>query len=474
MTDTSSLIQNQIAVSNDVLYNLKPSAVRSSSYRCSIPTSNATTFVGGSTAILMVPCGRSNSYLDTTMSYLRFTVKNNDATAGNGFYTDGTGACFINRIDIFNSGALLESIQSYNQIFNYLVDFQILPSARQGLSAMYGTNRDINTIATGNNLRKGCPLWVTAAGVGQSMTFCIPLLSGVIGSLVDKMIPLHALVDDIRVEITFELNNTAVCYSAAANATTWTVTSMELELQILQLSDEGQQMVTSVTPFSDPVFIHGTSFRHYVSTVPASAGQISCLIPARFASLKAIQILPRRSNEIIGVNSYSLSSRVNFNAAQYWFRCGSAIIPSKYVQLISTTGNTAGYAEGYAEILKSFHSLNSTGLSSGITQDLFCVNDVSDLTIGGGLNNTIAGVIGLQGALNLTVNSHMNAFAIAQEFESFAQRSDILISGMNTLSQQIFFEANINTAPLSIYTLDIFAQYDHILIIQNGLLSVKF
>ena len=51
MTDSSSLIQNVTAVSNDCLFNLKPSSVRARSYRASIPTSNKSSFVGGDVMI---------------------------------------------------------------------------------------------------------------------------------------------------------------------------------------------------------------------------------------------------------------------------------------------------------------------------------------------------------------------------------------------------------------------------------------
>ncbi len=72
---------------------------------------------------------------------------------------------------------------------------------------------------------------------------------------------------------------------------------------------------------------------------------------------------------------------------------------------------------------------------------------------------------------------YKNGFVIAQELESFAQRSDVMLAGMNTLSSQVFFECNIgNTTgagPTAAYTLDFYAWYDHILVLENGLLSVK-
>jgi hypothetical protein len=45
---------------------------------------------------------------------------------------------------------------------------------------------------------------------------------------------------------------------------------------------------------------------------------------------------------------------------------------------------------------------------------------------------------------------------------------------MNTLSSQVFFEAQINTAPAAIYSLDFFAWYDHIMVIDQGIISIKY
>ena len=76
---------------------------------------------------------------------------------------------------------------------------------------------------------------------------------------------------------------------------------------------------------------------------------------------------------------------------------------------------------------------------------------------------------------NVEANSYKNGFAIAQELESFAQRSDVLLSGMNTLSSQVFFETQIGaTAPTSAYTLDFYAWYDHIMVIDQGIISIKY
>ena len=61
MTDSSALLPNQVGVSNDCLFNLKPSSVRARSYRASVPSSNKSSFVGGDVGIFYIPGGRRNT-----------------------------------------------------------------------------------------------------------------------------------------------------------------------------------------------------------------------------------------------------------------------------------------------------------------------------------------------------------------------------------------------------------------------------
>jgi len=125
MTDSSSMLQNQTAVTSDCLFNLKPSASRCRSYRASLAPINGSTFAPGNQIIFMIPGGRRGTYFDNTQSYLKLTIQNNDITAGKTMILDRCGSCFINRLDVFgNDGSvLLETIQNYNVLYNYLLDF---------------------------------------------------------------------------------------------------------------------------------------------------------------------------------------------------------------------------------------------------------------------------------------------------------------------------------------------------------------
>ena len=343
MSDASTLLlPNQIAVSSDCLYNLKPSSVRARSYRASIPSSNKATFSPGDTVIAYIPGGRKNTYLDPAQSYIRFTVRSRETTTTNFFNIDNLASCFINRLDTYHSGNLIDSIQQYNVLMSYLKDAQLNIAESYGLSNIYGTSNS----ATMSDQRKGMAIYGTASGT-QQLTFCLPLL-GNFGLGADKMIPIGQLYDDIRLELTLEQNNIAVAYSNTGAPTQgWVVQDFQLQLQIIELSDEGQSMVESVTPFNQPVYLHGTSWRHYSSTMATgTSGVYSTLVPARFASLKQLCVLPRRSVEVNDWKAYSISARVNPCFASYWWRVGAYLIPQRFVSL-QNTSNTGSCAEGF-------------------------------------------------------------------------------------------------------------------------------
>lgn len=442
MTDSASLVPNQMGIPSDCQYNLKASSVRCRSYRASIPSSNKSVFSPLDTVVCYIPGGRRNQYLDTANTYIRYTIKNNDPAQA--MFLDNSAACVINRLDVFNAGNNLESIQAYNMLMNHYLDFNYTTAQKAGLSAMYGTS------TTGT--RQGISL-----AFGTSYTACMPILSATVGLGADKYLPIGRLADDIRLEFQLEAATTAVV--AASQTVSYTITSWEIEAAYIELSDEAEEMVRSVAPISQPVYLHGTSWRHYTSSLPAAQSAFSALVPARFASLKTLMVHPRPNSNLNAITNYSLSSRSNPQIQSYWFRIGSQLIPSKFI-VLENANTTGGYAEGFAEIQKSFHSLASGGNCAGLS---FTEYNVRDTVAAAPVNGITSGV-----------GSYANGFAIAQELEGFSNRSDLIICGLNCLSSQVYFEFNSGTGGTA-QTLDFFAAFDTILVLDNsGLLSARF
>ena len=274
---------------------------------------------------------------------------------------------------------------------------------------MLGCHPDIGT-----DYRKGMVLAAYTATSASTITLCIPILSGSIGLSLDKLLPIGQLSDDIRIEITLESNTLAFCASTttALISNAWSIISAELELNIIELSDEGMGIINSMTPFNQPVYLHGNSWRHYASTLAAStSGNYSTLVPARFASLKSICVLPRRSTEMGQQHAYCLASRINPGIQNYFFRIGSYILPNKSVTL-QNTSSTYGYAEAFAELQRAFHSLNHNEFAGQIPFKLYHVADTADSTVAS--TGVVAGYT--------TTNSNKNGFAIALELDLWNQR----------------------------------------------------
>jgi hypothetical protein len=141
------------------------------------------------------------------------------------------------------------------------------------------------------------------------------------------------------------------------------------------------------------------------------------------------------------------------------------------------------------EIMKSFHSLSSPSYSAGLNSEYYNTGDSADVTGAGAYltYNTTTGAqvttasFGCVKAPYANSYSYQNGFALALELESFAGRTDAIISGMNTLSTNCFFEGSLsstingtNVQTSVNYTLDFFANFDIIFVLRDGLLTCKY
>jgi hypothetical protein len=147
------------------------------------------------------------------------------------------------------------------------------------------------------------------------------------------------------------------------------------------------------------------------------------------------------------------------------------IIPSKPVYLINGSLVGSG-AEGYAELLKSFHALSTTIGNSAIPYNQY--NVCATATQGWALAYVP------NSKVQSTIDTYGNAFAIGQELESFSNRTDTILSGISTLNTQCFFTGTIQSGQTAggtnsyNYNVHFFANYDMILVIQDGVMSAKF
>ena len=492
MSDPSQInLPIHTALTSDMMLGLKPSAPKSRSYRLSVPPVNGSTFIGGQQVIFECPTGRRNTWCDQSQSFLKFSVQCTTTTASpqsstgsSGVYLDNTAYSFLQRLDVYNSSNLLETINEYGQLANFLIDTSLTQSDKAGLSAMIGTNPYTTVITTGaayaNNTvlntvqvagdRSGLNIATTTSfTTAIPYTFSLPILSGVVGVNASKMLPVGKLSSPIRLEFYLANNDDAIYYGTAGAGAKWQLVNVELCLCYVEIQDDSFNLGNDID------YISTTTFRQASTTLPYNtSGEYTSLLPFRAASITALYGRFRPyATAVQGANAtaqYRKGTSISPNFSSIYFRVGSSVYPNKPIYLLSSSTGTG--SEAMAELFKSFHALSSSIGNSSINYQNY--NVAATATLG------FAAIAAP--ATQVTANNSNNAFAIGLECQSFSNRNDTILSGISTLNSQIYFTANIYTGLVAgdstlqlNYTCDFFSQMDMILVIdENGVMSAKF
>jgi hypothetical protein len=489
--------------------------VNGRTYRVSIPSSNGTTFTAGQTMIFNIVCNKRNSFIDPAGSYIRYTVKSNNSATGvtvtnaafapviqagtanatstsaslanlpsaysAGLFLDHNAYAPFNTTTLYSGSNMLEYINNCNILYSYILDtnFSYANALSNSLNyGMYFAENSPLDIRKGTLLSNIIPTTAlaTASASGTALiqeqnTFSLPLLSGILGmGSSGKLIPAYKIQDILRLEILLETQaNAFVQLGTTTGSFSYSIINAELELQYIELEQEGMNLVESTTPAGSPTFIVGTSWRHYTQTIPSgSSGIFSCLVPSKLASLKNLIILPRPASVTSTANAptaYTLSSRVNPNWDYVVLKVSGTQVPQKPIYL-QNANSTGGYSESLIEIFKTVGSLIGTDKAG-----LLFTNNYNVCAVDGQLAGTIpaTGVFPLRTGLD----SYKNAFAVAVDMELYNSK-DTSIQGLNCLGESMYFEANIGTQTTEQYTIDFFSCFDNLFIIdQSGYVSSR-
>jgi hypothetical protein len=379
-------------------------------------------------------------------------------------FTDNGGWSILQKIDVFMGSALLESISGANILMSAITDAVFDPAAKVGMSGVWGGSSTLTAP------RQGTSIVSTASLVGQ-VTCCIPLPTAILGQGLDKYLSLDN-ADDFRLELSFEIESAGLKGASATAptllsgySTSWQVVNPEYVATIVELDQSGQQLVNSISPPSQERIIHGTSYRNYISSVPASSsGAYSTLIPARFCSLNSIITTVRSTAHVSAIDKYSTSTRHNiFDNVVY--RIGGSNVPSRPIVNVNSS-NVGGYAEQLAETLKAFGPFTTPMAGSCLTKASF---------------NKALEASAQNGGVTAADGSDADSFLMSIDLNSFSGKSDILLSGLNSLSTNIFLDASItavsgsyNSGVFDSHILSFHAQHDILFIVKDGLYTCRF
>lgn len=349
--------------------------------------SNSLTYASGSQARLDIP-SLKNTFIDVGSSYLRFTLTvANDANGGADTWLDHSAHSLVSGLQVYSAGqsVLLENMNAYyNVLACALTDLLASPSTTcSALSIFAGTSSDTS------NTRNG---YKFTGLTSTSVTFCIPLVSGVLGVLMDRHVPASGYT------VMLNWETAANAFYAASGAVTYSLSNVEYVASLIECPDDVYNMIVASSGSPD-LSIPTTQYRVSTYVSPANQLQDSILLSnARFSFLKNILACPRSTAKINAQAQRSISTREKLALSSYIFRVGSQLVP---VKAVTDTPSMA------SQVYKSYHAFGPSTQQSLIS----------------GANYT------------------GSAFLLGEDFENGAtRRSSMMLAGTNTLGTNVYLD----------------------------------
>ena len=445
-------------IPNNLKYQSKVESAPSRRYRTNIQPQNgqgikSSGYGPNSTITINIPT-RNNTALIPSETVLKFSGAFTPSAAAVVGALDSCGHHgWIQRLRIFHGSNLLEDIDNYSQLAKILYDYQMPNDSIAGrFSITSGTNADFSgpastaTGITAKALNRGAN--IGAGSTEKTFNASINLIS-LVGALAGgKYLPLWEMTSaPLRLEMVLADNiNKVMCFDAGT-PTTFNIYNVELIGEFLELPDSAIAAIKAGS--SNPmqmVFSDWKSFTNSATLTQNVATQVSMPIPAKYSSLKSIVV---NSRVTLGeATKYPLSSGT-MGLQNYTFRVGSEVLPSS----APTTSD-----QFFTEASKCFGSIADINYQPSIDKDSYEV--VSAETI-----NDL-----------LTYNTkNSGSFLVGIDLESY-QNTDksSIFAGMNTNTSDIFYQPTHNYSANAQCYYTAFANFDSVLVCENGVAYVRF
>jgi len=422
--------------------------------------------------IFDLPCGSSPStFLDNRFTTLNFTATyavGAVASAGviTSAYLRSNANSFFDRMYITSqNGQILEDITEYGLVNDLLINFQMNNSVRDGTAMQFGFDDSTANTSQGHAISTFNGR-VAAASNTCTFSYSVPILSGLIGALSDKMLNLGRTS---KLQLIFQtssvfpatiINDTAT--SLAASSIKVTLTNFSITCEYIDIGGSALKMLDQ-TLVNNQAYIHGVSYRVTSNTIPAgTSGNLSLLAGIRNSSVKSlfVKYVDNLVNELdSSVNSKYDGKNPNINS--WALNIGGMRYPSNPLNPLLLP------SQSFSEIEKAIGSFNNAQFQSCITRARYC-----KLAKGG----SASGFTSTSQDANYTLASSatiQSQFFMGYCLEVCAKRG--LLSGLNCSSAPVFVENNIATAVSNAQLVYVMAMIDCIFIhdVSTGDISVR-
>ena len=386
-----------------------PSPELDLSYSTAIPMNGSTFTQNQEVRIgLNVP---TDCFVDLKRAYLKYKFNNTGAgTMTLDPLVGGVGVIDNWRV-IGGTGALLEEVIHYNAMY-----------------ATMNANKNIDVVSTINHTAEGA-----SKNPGVSLKINAPIADADVGSLTgistgqsrvithkpqsaffnaDRYMPLGFTQGLTYVSITLAQNETAgiITSEDSANATSFSISEVELHLPILKPGVEFANMFRSAMSSGIPIQIHSVGIQNTQQSLPLDAsGEQTLTFSTRKRSVKSLVNVLRKNADITDKSRCSVSGFVNAGITEYNFSVGGVRVPAQRIKVKTTTnGFDAGELLANQQLALGHYSSDLRGI---------CANQkVADMSNGGTSTYIIdaengAGATASKCSFALDLESYNSAFS---------------------------------------------------------------
>lgn len=399
--------------------------------------SNSSSAGEGSTVVINIPTGGRPRFLLPSESYLTFSIVPTLTGLTGDLFLDGSAHSFFRNVRIYHGDELV-STNNYPQLANYLIDYNMSASDRDGA----GTSMGCGTT----------PFKLTH---NVKSTFAIPLFVPILGLLTDHGIPLSWMGStNLRLEL--DLASFAQVYTSSptlivdGTATGLTASSYEMvDISFMAKNCVVSQDINNglITSFAgDVISFPSTAFANETAQIPAGSKLLNTKVSMQYGSLKNL-VWWTQAQDIYGGVASALkfgrpaSSRYLPALANWYLNLGGEQLPSYRIN---------GMERAFMETLRVF---DKTAMPSGIAFPRA---------------NFIAS--GADTAAEQRVLSGKAAAGI--DLESSDDQANVF-TGRNTTNDQLSIVAEFDTGLGEASVVHIFGQYDVLYSLDNGQLRRK-
>ena len=432
--------------------------------------SDNSTYNGGDTIRIEIPCGRKGQYLFPKDSFIELRLRINSQnvlTANSSFYLDQSIFAIFSRMRIFHGSNVVEDTLYCNKLWTALYDLQINETKRRGESITKLVWDNTQNVAGNlanpsifNSGLYGIPIVrlaanaVAAESANFDACFCIP--SALLGCLASKAVPL-GLMGASSIYLELELAPTAMAFvtdvGSTATLNNYTVSEIFYNAKITTLPNDIDDLLIQST--GGIVNLPAISYKSEAKTISAASSAFNDKFSFQYSSLKNFIFWVMNSataNGVIGARS--ITSRPKANISDYFLTVNGEAYPSQTI---------AGTSRMYSELLRAFDGLSDTGFGGVLNFYNYTQN----------VHTAASDVLAVGAVGDGGTTTVQKRFLAGIDLDRFNHTSDTLLSGTSSIGQMVNLNLNFSAPTTDVLVLYAAVQYDVLFHIEGGLLTAK-